>query len=418
WLVPHFEKMLYDNALLAVAYVEAWQATGRRDLARVARQTLDYALREMAAPEGGFYSATDADSEGEEGRFFVWDEPELRDLLGPAAPRFLEYYGVTPGGNFDGRNVLHVQEPDEDTWESLRMARRTLYEARERRIRPLRDEKVLAAWNGLMISALAVAGRALPEPLYVEAARRAARFVLEGMRPGGRLARTWLAGSTGPAGFLSDHAFLTQGLIDLHEATFEPRWLAAAVALAGETERLFADPRGGWFVAGEDQERLIAREKPTHDGAEPSGASVAALNALRLEAFTGDARWRAIAEGALRWYAPVLTEQPAALTELLLALDWATDAPREVVLVWPEPGPAPAPLVDVLRRTFLPSAALTGAAEGAGLAELAAVAPVAAARATVAGQAAAYVCERGACKLPATTPEKLAEQLRPVRPYP
>jgi uncharacterized protein YyaL (SSP411 family) len=371
----------------------------------------------MAAPEGGFYSATDADSEGEEGRFFVWDEPELRALLGPAAPRVVEYYGATPGGNFDGRNVLHVREPDEDTWESLRMARRTLYEAREKRVHPLRDEKVLAAWNGLMISALAVAGRVLPEPLYVEAARRAARFVLEAMRPGGRLARTWLAGSTGPAGFLSDHAFLVQGLIDLHEATFDPRWLSAALALAEETERLFADPRGGWFVAGADQERLIAREKPTHDGAEPSGASVAALNALRLEAFTGDARWRAIAEGALRWYAPVLADQPVALTELLLALDWATDVPREVVLVWPEGGPPPAPLLEVLRRTFLPSAALTGAPEGAGLAELTVVAPIAASRAAVGGQPTAYVCERGACKLPATTGEKLAEQLRATRPY-
>jgi uncharacterized protein len=418
WLVPHFEKMLYDNALLAVAYLEAFQSTGRRDLARVARQTLDYLVREMAAPGGGFFSATDADSEGEEGRFFVWTEPEIRALLGPDAERFIAFHGVTPEGNFEGENILHVPAPDEDEWAALAPARKTLYQARARRIPPLRDEKVLAAWNGLAISALAVAGRVLAEPAYLDAAGRAARFVLEAMRPGGRLARTWLDGNPGPAGFLSDHAFLAQGLLDLHEATFEPRWLAAALELATETERLFADPRGGWFVAGSDQERLIAREKPTHDGAEPSGASVATLNALRLEAFTGDAAWRGLAERALRWYAPVLAEQPAALTELLLALDWLTDAPREVVFVWPEGGPQPEALLEVVRRTFLPSAALTGAPEGAALAALTAVARVAAARATVAGQAAAFVCEGGACKLPATDPRALAEQLRPTRGYP
>jgi uncharacterized protein YyaL (SSP411 family) len=416
WLVPHFEKMLYDNALLAVAYVEAWQVTGRRDLARVARQTLDYALRELATPEGAFYSATDADSEGEEGRFFVWDEAEIRALLGPDADAFCTFYGVTPEGNFEGKNIPWVPAPDEDAWESLRSARRTLYAAREKRVPPLRDEKVLAAWNGLMISALATAGRVVPEPLYVEAAARAARAVLGGMRPGGRLARSMLGGAPGPAGFLSDHAFLVQALLDLHEASLDPRWLEEALRLADATERLFADPRGGWFVAGADQERLIAREKPTHDGAEPSGASVAVLNALRLEAFTGDVRWRRVAEGGLRWYAPVLAEQPVALTELLLGLDWLTDAPREVVLVWPQGGSAE-PLRETLRRTFLPNAVQTGAPEGVALAALAGVAPVAAGKAAVGGAAAAYVCERGACKLPATTPEALAEALRRVKPY-
>jgi uncharacterized protein len=417
WLVPHFEKMLYDNALLPVAYLEAWQLTKRRDLARVARQTLDYVLREMTSPEGAFFSATDADSEGEEGRFFVWDEREIRGVLGADADRLIAYYGVTAEGNFEGRNILHVRAPDEDEWEALATARARLYAAREARPHPLRDDKVVTAWNGLMISALAMGGRVLAEPRYAAAAARAADFLLSRMRPGGRLARSSRGGALGPPGFLADHAFLTQGLLDLHEATFDPRWLAEAVSLADATERLFADPRGGWYVAGDDQERLIAREKPTHDGAEPSGASVALMNALRLEAFTTDARWRRVAEGALRWYAPVLADQPAALTELLLGLDAFTDAAREVVLVWPEGEGAPEPLLAVLRGTFLPNAVLTGAPEGEPLARLGQLAPVAAGRVTVGGKPTAYVCERGACRLPVISPEKLAEQVKPVKAY-
>ncbi|HEX7488105.1 MAG TPA: thioredoxin domain-containing protein [Anaeromyxobacteraceae bacterium] len=415
WLVPHFEKMLYDNALLAVAYAEAWQVTGRRDLARVTRQTLDYVLRELSSPECAFFSATDADSEGEEGRFFVWDEAEIRAVLGEQAGDFGAFYGVTPGGNFEGRNILAVAEPDEDRWAALADARAKLYAARERRPHPLRDEKILAAWNGLMISALAFGGRVLGEPRYVEAAGRAARFVLDRMRPGGRLARTFTGGKHGPPGFLSDHAFLAQGLLDLHEATFDPGWLTEAVSLTGAAERLFADPRGGWFVTGEDQEKLLAREKPTHDGAEPSGASVALLNAVRLEAFTGDARWRKVAEAALRWYAPTLAEQPVALTELAIGLDAFLDGPGELVLVWPRGSAAPAAMLDVLRRAFLPGRALTGAAEGEALLALASVAPIAAGRAAVEGRPTAYLCERGACRLPVDTPERLAELLRTGR---
>jgi uncharacterized protein YyaL (SSP411 family) len=418
WLVPHFEKMLYDNALLAVAYAEAWQVTGRRDFARVVRQTLDYLLREMTAPEGGLFSATDADSEGEEGRFFVWERKELEDALGPDAERFARYHGVTAEGNFEGRNILWVPAPDEETWEALAPARAKLYERRERRVHPLRDEKVLAGWNGLAVSALAFGGRVLGEGRYVEAAARAADFVLGRMVKDGRLMRTWLAGEAGVPGYLEDHAFLVQGLLDLHEATLDARWLAAAVELAEKAEALFGDPAGGaWFQAAGDHERLLAREKPTHDGAEPSGASIATLDALRLAAFTSDERWRRIAEAALRHYGRALEEQPAALTEMLLALDFATDAVREVVLTWPEGTPAPEPFLAVLRRTFLPSRALTGAPEGGGITRLGAVAAIAAGKVAVGGQPTAYVCERGACRLPAIAAEKLAAQIAPVRPY-
>jgi uncharacterized protein len=418
WLVPHFEKMLYDNALLAVAYAEAWQVTGRRDLARVVRQTLDYLLREMTSPEGGLYSATDADSEGEEGRFFVWDEKEIRDLLGGDADRLIRFHGVTARGNFEGRNILHVPAPDEDEWEALAPARARLHEARERRVHPLRDEKVLAGWNGLGVSALALGGRVLAEPRWVAAAARAAEFVLGRMVKDGRLQRSWLAGDAGVPAFLEDHAFLAQGLLDLYEASFEPRWLEAALQLSERLDALFGDPKGGgWFTTAEDHERLLAREKPTHDGAEPSGASVALLNALRLSAFTADDRWRAIADRALRHYARTLEEQPLALAEMLLALDFATDAPREVVLVWPPGEAAPEPFLSVLRRTFLPNRALAGAAEGENVARLAKVALVAEGKVAAGGRTTAYVCERGLCRLPAIEPEKLAAQIAPVRPY-
>ncbi|HET8540137.1 MAG TPA: thioredoxin domain-containing protein [Anaeromyxobacter sp.] len=418
WLVPHFEKMLYDNALLALAYAEGWQVTGRRDLARVVRTTLDYLGREMTSPEGGLYSATDADSEGEEGRFFVWTDRELRDVLGADADRFCRFHGATAEGNFEGRNILWVPRPDEDEWEALAPARERLREVRERRPRPLRDEKVLAGWNGLAISALAFGGRALGEARWVAAAARAAEFVLGRMVKGGRLQRSWLAGEAGVPAFLDDHAFVAQGLLDLYEATFEPRWLEAAVELSERLEALFGDPAGGgWFGTGTDHERLLAREKPTHDGAEPSGASVAALNALRLAAFTTDDRWRARAEGALRHHARTLEEQPLALAELLLALDFATDDVREVVLVWPEGEPAPEPFLAVLRRTFLPSRALAGAPEGAGIARLGRIASVAAGKAAAGGKPTAYVCEKGSCRLPAIAPEKLAAQIATVRPY-
>jgi uncharacterized protein len=418
WLIPHFEKMLYDNALLALAYGEAFQVTGRRDFARVLRQILDDVLRGMTAPEGGFYSATDADSEGVEGKFFAWTEKQIRDELGSDAQEFMAFHGVTSEGNFEGANVLHVPLPDEDRWEALAPAREKLRLVRERRIPPLRDEKVLTAWNGLMISGLAFGGRVLGQPRYLEAADTAARFLLRESRSDGRLRRSWRSGVCGPPGYLEDHAFLGQGLLDLYEATFDPRWLEEALALAEVTEAWFADTdRGGWLRAPRDGEKLLAREKPTHDGAEPSGASVALLNALRLAAFTVDDRWREIAERALRAHGAQLDERPAVLGEMLLALDFQTDAPREVVLVWPQSEPPPAGMLEVLHATFLPNRALAGAAEGSALERLARLARVAAEKRAVNGRATAYVCERGSCRMPAIEPEKLRAQIEPVRPY-
>jgi uncharacterized protein len=421
WLVPHFEKMLYDNALLAVAYAEAFQVTARPVLARVLRETLDYVLREMTSPEGGFYSATDADSEGEEGKYFVWSARELRERLGGDAERFIRHYGVTEGGNFEGHNILAVPAPDEGEHAALAGARKTLYDARLLRIPPLRDDKVLAAWNGLMISGLAVGGRVLGERRYVEAAARAAGFLLDRLRAGDRLARSYQDGRRQAQGFLEDQAFVAAGLLDLAEASFDPRWLREAVALAEACEKHFADAEhGGWFMTAGDAERLLARERPSYDGAEPSGTSVAILNALRLATFTGDDRWRVIAEKAFSSIGQVLAERPLAMTEALLALDYQSDVPREVAVVWPQGrGPESAePLLAVLRATFLPNRALAGGAEGPALAALAPLASFVEGKTTQSGRAAAYVCERGRCELPTTDPAALKAQLARVTPYP
>ncbi|GAC1556356.1 MAG: thioredoxin domain-containing protein [Vulcanimicrobiaceae bacterium] len=410
WLVPHFEKMLYDNALLAVCYAEAWQVTRRPDFERVLRTTLDYVLREMTTPEGGFYSATDADSEGEEGTFFVWTADEIRTVLGADAPPFERFYGVTARGNFEGKNVLFVRSPHEETWRSLAGARERLRVVREARPLPLRDDKVLAAWNALTISALAFGGFVLGDGRYTDAARRAMDFVLRDVVRDGRVQRSWKAGQTSGAGYLEDDAFVVAALLDCYEATFQAHYLRDALTFARRTETLFADAEhGGWFRSAEDHERLIAREKPSHDGAEPTGASVAVRNALRLHAITGDDAWRTIAERALRAYATVLEQQPGALAEMLLAVDFARDVVPEIVIVRAHDAPSD-PFVDALRGTFLPNRALLGATAGESLADLATLAPLAGEK-TADGATTAYVCERGACRLPTTDVATMLDQI-------
>lgn len=412
WLIPHFEKMLYDNALLALAYAEAWQVTKRRDFARVLRTTLDYVLRDMMSPTGAFFSATDADSEGEEGTFFVWGEDEIRRLLGTEAERFMRFYGVTSQSNFENGNVLFVPHPNEHEWEALVGARVKLLKAREARPHPLRDEKILTAWNGLMMSALAVGGAVLGEPRYARAAASAGTFILNELRKGDRLQRSWKDGRASGPGFLEDDAFFVAGLLDLYEATFEQRWLAEALQLAERAESLFADDEnGGWFRSASDHEELIAREKLNYDGAEPAGASVALRNTLRLYSMTGDERWRRRAERALRAYSRTLTQKPSALHEMLLALDHFTAPSTEIVLIWSSKESAPSEFVDPLRRVFLPNRALLGAAEGSDLDSLARLAAIACEKTTLGGQTTAYVCTDGTCRLPTTNPTDFEVQL-------
>ena len=300
WLVPHFEKMLYDNALLARVYLHGWQVMGEERWMRVCAETLDWALREMCGPEGGFYSALDADSEGEEGRFYVWDEEEMREALSEAGiaadaiERVLGYWGVSAAGNFEGKNVLHVplapsaQQPPE-----LADARTALYAWRDRRVRPGLDDKRICSWNALMIAALADAGAALGRQDYLDAASACARFIWESMRDSdGRLLRTWKAGEARLNAYLEDHAYLVEALLRLYEATLEVRWFDAARETADAMiERFADDEHGGFFTTSNDHEELIARRKDVGDHPIPSGNSSAAYGLLRLAALTGERRY-------------------------------------------------------------------------------------------------------------------------------
>jgi len=419
WLVPHFEKMLYDNALLVVAYAEAWQVTKRPTFARVVRETCDELLATFASPEGGFYSATDADSEGEEGKYFVWSEDEIRAVLGSGdeTELFLRHYGVSKHGNFDIGNILYQPSPDEDITQKLAPARIKLAGVRRRRVPPLRDEKILAAWNGLAISALSVAGRVLAEPRYIEAAGRAADFVCVRMRDAttGRLARSFCGGRLGAAGFLDDYAFVAAGLLDLFESTGNARWFDEACRLIEETESLFADPaQGGWFMAGQEHERLLARERPLFDGAEPAGSSVALMNVARLAAFTGDERWRGACERGLAFYLPLMRDRPMAMTEALLAVDFLAGPVREIVIALPNRNDvAELPLRKILGETFCPRKALvTGVQSSNHWSRLESRIPWLAQKIPQAGKATAYVCSSGRCRLPTTEPAVFLSELK------
>jgi len=400
WLVPHFEKMLYDNALLARVYVHGWQVSADPLLRDVGEDTLDWMLKEMRGPEGGFYSALDADSEGVEGRFYVWSLEELRELMGDDADEAIAWFGATERGNFEGANILVRGEGPEPA--ALPEWRRRLYEARAQRVWPGLDDKRLTAWNALAISALADAGAAFGRDDYLDAARRAAGFVLAELREDGegRLLRTWKDGRGRLNAYLEDHAFLLEALLSLYEATFEPRWFAAARELADTMIARFADEQnGGFFETSDDHEQLVARRKDLEDHPIPSGNSSAAYGLLRLGALTGEHDYERRAESALRLLHQIAAKHPQAFAHLLQALDFRLAPVREVALV----GPGREPLERVLRSTFRPHLVLAGG-EPDGV-------PLLEGRTAVDGRAAAYVCERFACRAPVTDPEELARLL-------
>ncbi|MDQ3722839.1 MAG: thioredoxin domain-containing protein, partial [Actinomycetota bacterium] len=343
WTVPHFEKMLYDNALLAVAYLHGWQVSGGAGgggaggdplLLRTVEETLDWTLREMTGPEGAFFSALDADSEGVEGRFYVWSLDELRAALGDDAEEAIAWFGAGERGNFEGANILESRGP-EPRGEVRERIRAALLAVRDERIRPGLDDKRLTAWNGLMIRALAEAGAVLEREDYVAAARRAAAFVLGEMRGAdGRLLRTYNAGEAKLNAYLEDHAFMLEALLTLYEATFEPRWFHDARELADDMIERFADPeRGGFYQTSSDHEQLVARRKEVDDAPIPSGQSSAAFGLLRLAALTGEARYEGAALGVLRLFGDLLRHSPLAFGHLLQALDFHLAAVREVALV-------------------------------------------------------------------------------------
>jgi hypothetical protein len=455
WLVPHFEKMLYDNALLAVVYLEGHQATGRADFARVARDILRYVERDMTSPGGAFYSATDADSltpsgHREEGYFFTWTPAEIEKVLGRERGSIVAaFYGVTEGGNFEGRSILHVPKPLAGAARDLKLEPRrlqaildeageALYRARAQRPAPLRDDKILTAWNGLMISAFARAALVFGEEHYAAAAERAADFVLANLRRDGRLLRSHKDGRALHNAYLDDYAFLAAGLLDLFEATGARRWLEEAVRLDAVLEKQHEDRKeGGFYMTSADHEALLAREKPAYDGAEPSGNSVAALNLLRLHEFTTDDRYRQRFERTLAAFEPVLSRAPAALSEMLLALDFHLDTPKEIIIVTRSapggaggvdraggrtgaPGAgghaAAAALLAELRRAFVPNRVLAVVEEGPDLDALARLVPLVGGKVAGKSGATAYVCENRVCALPTDDPEVFAKQIRATRP--
>jgi uncharacterized protein YyaL (SSP411 family) len=414
WLVPHFEKMLYDNALLARVYLHAWQVLGHERYREVCERTLVWALREMRGPEGGFMSALDADSEGEEGRFYVWTPEEIREALGDRAEAVIEYYGVTDRGNFEGRNILHVPGgPNAEPPEGLEEARRALYTQRSRRVWPGKDDKRLTSWNALMIGALAEAGAALPCDEYLDAAIACAEFVLRDLRDeDGRLLRSYKDGEGHLKAYLEDHAYLVEALLTLYEATFDVRWFDAARETADAMIELFADPeRGGFFTTGSDHEQLIARRKDVDDHPIPSGNSSAALGLLRLAAMTGEHEYERHAVGVLRLLHRAAIRHPEALAYLLRALAFHLSPVREVALVAPngngagEPGKALDALARIVRSAYRPSLVLAGGPEGTERPELMLE------RRVVDGRPAAYVCENFACRAPVTEPAELAAAL-------
>jgi uncharacterized protein YyaL (SSP411 family) len=413
WLVPHFEKMLYDNALLARAYLHGWQALGHERYRRVCEETLDWMLREMRGPEGGFYSAYDADSEGEEGRFYVWTPAQIREVLGedgdgaaggPAAAAVIEHYGVTERGNFEGANVLHLAGGARAAApEGLEEARRRLREARAKRVWPGLDDKRLCSWNALAIGALAEAGAVLGREDYLAAARDCTGFVLGSMRDeNGRLLRTYKDGEARLNAYLEDHAFLLEALLTLYESSFEPGWFEAARELAATMVERFGDPeRGGFFSTSSDHEELIARRKEVGDHPIPSGNSSAALGLLRLAALTGERELERDAEGVLRLFSEPAIQHPNAFAHLLRALDFRLFPTREVALVGEHVGE----LAAVVRSSFRPHLVLAAGPEGT------AEPPLMTGRTTVDGKAAAYVCENFTCRLPVGSAAELESEL-------
>lgn len=426
WQIPHFEKMLYDNAQLAQVYLEGFQVTRDPAYEAMVHHLLTYIDREMTAPQGGFYSATDADSltpsgKREEGYFFTWTRAEVDKILGEKqGALFADYYGLTDRGNFEGRNIL-FRVPDRTSPPAgldLERAHRLLYEGRKGRPAPLKDDKILTAWNGLMISALAQSGMVLNRPEYIARAEKAARFILKEMMDRQGLYRSYRNGEAKQAAFLEDYAFLTAALLDLYDATNDPQWLARAINLDVRLSQGFEDKeKGGFFRTDARQKDLLAREKPFIDGAIPSGNAIALMNLLRLGDLTFDDSYRQRAEKSFKTFAANLQRYPFAFPHLLIALDFYLDQPKEIVLVTPKGKiEQAAPFLEALDRTYLPNRFVTLAEEGKGLKAHQQLVPVARGKIALGGQTTAYVCTKGICELPTTLPEQFEEQIRVIHP--
>ncbi len=416
WLVPHFEKMLYDNAQLARVYLHLWQLTGDAEFKWIVEELLDYVLREMTDPLGGFYSTQDADSEGYEGKFFVWTEDEIDDALSGESAMFKEAFGVTSGGNFDGSSILFVAVPipalaqshnltEEEVARRLAAARAVLFAVREQRVHPGRDDKVLAAWNGLMLAAFAEAARVLSRDDYRGAATANADFILSTLRaPDGGLLRTWRQGQARLSGFLEDYANVAEGLLALYETTFDAQYFVAARELIDHVLTHFADPKGGFFDTSDQHELLITRPKDIQDNATPSGSAMAVTALLKLAALTGETRYSDAAAAQLRALQPILGQHPTGFGQWLSAAAFALGEPREIALV---ADPAAAEdFLDVIFRPFRPFQVVALKNPGA-----VSPVPLLAGREQIQGLPTASVCFNFTCRLPVTDPQALAAQL-------
>ena len=426
WLVPHFEKMLYDNALLALAYLEAYQVTGMDFYARVAKEVFSYVLRDMTSPEGGFYSAEDADSEGVEGKFYVWTPLEVREILGEDGGEvFCRYYDITHEGNFEGKsipNLIHKRVENEEFASSgesgeffaqLDDLRERLFKARENRVHPHKDDKILTSWNGLMIAALARAGSVLEETRYTEAAERAVALIFSKLRrEDGRLLARYRDGEAAFPAYLDDYAFVTWGLLELYEATFAPRYLRDALELTHQALELFWDQEnGGFFFYGEDAEQLIIRPKEIYDGALPSGNSVMLLNLLRLARLTGDGALSDKAERQVRTFAGEVADNPQACSFFMSGLDFYLGPTREVVIAGKSGDALVESMLKAVRHRFMPETVIAfNPDDGAGT-DLEKLAPFLKEQRAINGKATAYVCQNYACQAPITDYQQFIDTL-------
>jgi uncharacterized protein YyaL (SSP411 family) len=424
WLVPHFEKMLYDNAMLSRLYLEVHQATGKPFFRRIVEETLDYVLREMTGDNGGFYSTQDADSEGEEGKFFVWSPAEVAEVLGEReAALFSAYYGVTDRGNFEhtGKSIFNITEALDivglnhgfslvEAERIISDARRRLYDAREKRIKPARDEKQVASWNGMMLVSFARAAAVLGRADYLDAALACGEFIERDLLRDGRLCRTFKNGTRKYAGYQEDYACVAEGLVALYETTLDLRWLKLAKQLADTMVELFADPEGGpFFFTGSEHETLITRVKDYYDNATPSGNSIAVDVLLRLAILTGETRYREVAVSVLESLADAMGKVPSGFGQLLCALDFHLSSPKEVVVIGDPEADDTQALLSVINGMFLPNRVLAGKnGDDAAADEFV---PLLRDRDRVDGQATAYICENYTCQAPVTTPEELRKTL-------
>jgi uncharacterized protein YyaL (SSP411 family) len=427
WLVPHFERMLYDNAQLARVYLHAWQVTGNDFFRTITEEILDYVMREMTDPAGGFYSTQDADSEGEEGKFFVWTPDEIREVLRDNAEGFMAAYGATQHGNFEGKNILEFVG-DMNQRATLAEARRTLFDTREKRVRPGRDEKILTSWNGLMLATFAEAARALDRDDYRMVAERNAEFLLRELRTeDGRLLHTWKAGRAKQNGFLEDYSYLIEGLLELYQTTFDPRWFVAAQELAEIMIAHYRAPDGGFFDTSDDHETLITRPRDLQDNATPSGNALAVTTLLKLAGFTNDLRYVDIAHQALAQMQPMMSQYPLGFGQWLQALASALSKPREIAIIGDPENADTQALLRVVRRGYRPFQAVALGEPGIDDVQLArlrqlpsstddkvvriAAVPLLQDRGLIDGRAAAYVCRNFACQAPVTDPEALRAEV-------